>query len=155
MFELSATKKTITDVTTYWCLGDNKPTLRSSCHLDSVKNESDSLLQYIHPIRSFGYHIMKISQVAFSVLALTATTIEAYSTQASSRRAFVQSAAAAVVIGTATAANAMEACPKGSNNCIRTTWTPPTGASKADIASTVKAVLSEYPQVRVWKRSFS
>eukprot|EP00977_Amphora_coffeiformis_P019386 scaffold7213_cov166-Amphora_coffeaeformis.AAC.2 len=95
---------------------------------------------------------MKISQVVFSAFALAATT-EAYSTQTSSRRAFVQSAAAAVVVGTtATAANAMDACPKGSNNCIRTTWTPPSGAAKSEIAATVKTILSNYPQVREKKK---
>jgi len=94
---------------------------------------------------------MKISQAVFTVgtLALAVTTTESYSTQASSRRAFVQSAAAAaVVVGTtATAANAMEACPKGSNNCIRTSWTPPSGTPKGEVAATVKEVLEGYPQV--------
>lgn len=90
---------------------------------------------------------MKVSQVVCSALALIASTAHAYQSS-SSRRAFVQSAATAFVVGTTTAANAMEACPKGSNNCIRTTWTPPSGTSKADIAKTVQAVLLEYPQVR-------
>jgi hypothetical protein len=66
-----------------------------------------------------------------------------------SRRAFGAAASAALVgFGTSAAANAIEACPKGSKNCIRTTWTPPAGVtpSQADVAQTIRAVLLEYPQ---------
>ena len=83
---------------------------------------------------------MKISLVVLSALS----AVQAYQLP-SSRRAFVQSAAA-TVLTTATAAHAVEACPKGSNNCIRTTWTPPAGTSAADVAKTVQEVLSAYPQ---------
>lgn len=41
---------------------------------------------------------------------------------------------------------ALEACPAGSKNCIRTAWTPPKGTSKGDAAKTVKSVLASYPQ---------
>lgn len=88
---------------------------------------------------------MKLSFIALSAVAVT--TVEGYQ-PAPSRRAFVHSAATAVLT-TATAANAIDACPKGSNNCIRTVWTPPSGTSQADMAKTVQAVLSEYPQVRL------
>ena len=45
-----------------------------------------------------------------------------------------------------TLANALEACPKGSQNCIRTTWTPPAGYSKADAIAGLKKVVESYPQ---------
>jgi hypothetical protein len=41
---------------------------------------------------------------------------------------------------------ALDACPAKSKNCIRTTWTPPEGTSKAKMADVVKAVLQAYPQ---------
>jgi hypothetical protein len=84
---------------------------------------------------------MKISQTAL-VFVLVAGTAQAY--QASSRRAFVQSAAA-LVAASPLVAQAIEACPSGTQNCIRTTWTPPAGTSAADMAKTVSAVLTEYP----------
>ena len=43
-------------------------------------------------------------------------------------------------------ANALDACKKGSNNCIRTTWTPPAGSSKAASIASLKKVLEAYPQ---------
>ena len=54
--------------------------------------------------------------------------------------------AAVTVAGLSNPANAIEACPKGSSNCIRTTWTPPSGTSKKDAIQQVKAVLDSYPQ---------
>mmetsp|Transcript_27342 Transcript_27342/g.66372 ORF Transcript_27342/g.66372 Transcript_27342/m.66372 type:complete len:185 (-) Transcript_27342:96-650(-) len=43
-------------------------------------------------------------------------------------------------------ANAIDACKKGSKNCIRTTWTPPSGSSKAASIASLKKVLEAYPQ---------
>jgi Protein of unknown function (DUF1499) len=37
-------------------------------------------------------------------------------------------------------------CPRGSQNCIRTTWTPPAGTTPAQASQTVKQVLEGYPQ---------
>lgn len=56
-----------------------------------------------------------------------------------------------VATGIATAAisqpaNALDACKKGSQNCIRTTWTPPSGSSKAASIASLKKVLEAYPQ---------
>jgi Protein of unknown function (DUF1499) len=77
-------------------------------------------------------------------------------TPENARRAFIAqtmgSSAAAAGVATcwtlipANAANAMEACPKGSSNCIRTTWTAPAGTSRAKMAQTLTAVLESYPQ---------
>ena len=41
---------------------------------------------------------------------------------------------------------AIQACPPGSKNCIRTTWTPPAGMSKSVVAETLRAVIKSYPQ---------
>jgi hypothetical protein len=97
--------------------------------------------------------------LAIACLAVGTTT--AYSTnnnnnKAPSRRAFFQkaavtaaSASAAVLLlptQAAQAAAALDACPAKSQNCIRTTWTPPAGTSKAKMAEQVKAVLQAYPQ---------
>jgi Protein of unknown function (DUF1499) len=43
-------------------------------------------------------------------------------------------------------ADAIVACPNGSNNCIRTTWTPPAGTTKSSAAKQLKAILESYPQ---------
>jgi Protein of unknown function (DUF1499) len=37
-------------------------------------------------------------------------------------------------------------CPRGSQNCIRTTWTPPPNTSPAQASQVVKQVLEAYPQ---------
>jgi hypothetical protein len=97
--------------------------------------------------------------LAIACLAVGTTT--AYSTSnnnsnnAPSRRAFFQKAAvtaaaasAAVLLVPTPAAQAasLDACPAKSSNCIRTTWTPPAGTSKAKMAEQVKTVLQAYPQ---------
>ena len=100
---------------------------------------------------------MKIS-VPFFVL-LAASTAQAYTpTPANNnevgrremlRNVVGSSVTAAALIssmGNVSPANAIEACPKGSNNCIRTTWTPPSGTSASDAASTLEKVIKSYPQ---------
>jgi Protein of unknown function (DUF1499) len=47
---------------------------------------------------------------------------------------------------TSNPANALEACPKGSKNCIATTWTPPSGTNANAAASALKKVIESYPQ---------
>ena len=44
------------------------------------------------------------------------------------------------------AANAIQACPPGSKNCLRQTWTPPSSASAADATSQLRDALNAYPQ---------
>jgi hypothetical protein len=46
----------------------------------------------------------------------------------------------------ATQSSALEACPPGSNNCIRVTWTPPAAASKSVSIATLREALQAYPQ---------
>ena len=43
-------------------------------------------------------------------------------------------------------ASAIEACPKGSKNCLRSEWTPAAGTSRADAISQFREVLASCPQ---------
>ena len=56
------------------------------------------------------------------------------------------SVATGIVAASPVVANALEICPSSANNCVRTTWTPPSGTSKADAVAAVKAALDQYPQ---------
>ena len=61
----------------------------------------------------------------------------------------VASAGAAVAFVAAAGvspANAVDACPKGSKNCVTTKWTPPSGTNASAAASTLKKVIESYPQ---------
>jgi hypothetical protein len=94
--------------------------------------------------------------LAIACLAVGTTTAltSNANNNAPSRRAFFQKAAvtaaaasAAVLLPVSAAqAAALDACPPKSQNCIRTTWTPPEGTSKAKMAAAVKDVLTAYPQ---------
>lgn len=90
--------------------------------------------------------MMKLFSV--STVLLLAATANAYqpTSKVTGRRDLFQAVAGAAFIAAAGPANAIEACPKGSNNCIRTTWTPPSGTSKSDAAKQIKAILDSYPQ---------
>lgn len=96
---------------------------------------------------------MKLS-VTLAFAAASCGTVAAWNPTTpspASRRELLQQTAFVATSGLAflakvDSAHAIEACPKGSKNCIRTTWTPPAGTSKADMAKTVKEVLSTYPQ---------
>eukprot|EP00980_Cylindrotheca_fusiformis_P000703 scaffold168_cov124-Cylindrotheca_fusiformis.AAC.3 len=96
------------------------------------------------------HHGHNATMKLFSVLLLlTVATAAAYSPRApSSRRdvfksVFATGVASFVYSGPA---NAIDACPKGSKNCIRTTWTPPSGSSKASSIASLRKVLEAYPQ---------
>jgi Protein of unknown function (DUF1499) len=55
----------------------------------------------------------------------------------------------AVLPGAANAAaedDGVGTCPRGSQNCIRTTWTPPPNTSPAQASQVVRQVLESYPQ---------
>mmetsp|Transcript_34431 Transcript_34431/g.75364 ORF Transcript_34431/g.75364 Transcript_34431/m.75364 type:complete len:199 (-) Transcript_34431:239-835(-) len=78
------------------------------------------------------------------VVPSTTTRRGAFSTIASTASA---AAAAAAVISAAPAPGlALEECPSGSNNCVRTSWSPPGGTSKADAVRAVRDVVNAYPQ---------
>ncbi|KAL3915289.1 MAG: hypothetical protein SGILL_005725 [Bacillariaceae sp.] len=87
----------------------------------------------------------------FSTAILFAAAVSSASAYSVDRRdAFrhVATAGAAAAFGLATSgpANALDACPKGSNNCLTTKWTPPSGTSASDSASALKKVIGAYPQ---------
>jgi hypothetical protein len=92
---------------------------------------------------------MKINLVTTIPLFLVASTA-AYSPKnaPSGRRELLKSA---VATGIATAfvsspANAINACPAGSKNCIRTMWNPPSGSKMEESISSLRKVLEAYPQ---------
>jgi len=62
------------------------------------------------------------------------------------RREMFQKVGAVAFIAAANPANALDACPKGSNNCLTTQWTPPSGTDASAAASTLKKVIESYPQ---------
>ena len=103
---------------------------------------SQSLVNPAYPIPT----TMKISAAILG--AFIASSASAYSVDR--RKAFGQvasaSAAAAFGLATSVPANALEACPKGSNNCLTTTWTPPSGTNANAAASGLKKVIESYPQ---------
>lgn len=82
-------------------------------------------------------------------LSLSVTTI------CSSRRESINNAftslvgiASIAVIGTTTPppAYAIQACPPGSKNCLRQTWTPPSSSSASSAADQLRSALNSYPQ---------
>lgn len=91
---------------------------------------------------------MKFATVILSFLLASATAYNANSGM--NRRDVFRSVAsagvAAAFVSSPPVANALEACLPGTSNCIRTTWTPPAGTSKADATSTLMKVLQSYPQ---------
>uniref|UniRef100_A0A7S0KYB5 Uncharacterized protein n=1 Tax=Asterionellopsis glacialis TaxID=33640 RepID=A0A7S0KYB5_9STRA len=82
------------------------------------------------------------------ILALTASAANAYSVSNSRRQVFQRAfgSAAAVAVASPQLAQALEQCPSGANNCVRTSWSPPSGTSKADAAKAVRAAIEAYPQ---------
>ncbi len=62
----------------------------------------------------------------------------------SSRRDVIGTILASIAIPSA--ANAIDACPSGSKNCLRQTWSPPSSTSATNAASELRAALNAYPQ---------
>jgi len=58
----------------------------------------------------------------------------------------VMNFAAGAILASPTVANAIDACPPKSQNCVRATWSPPEGTSKNDAVKAVREVISAYPQ---------
>jgi hypothetical protein len=97
---------------------------------------------------------MKLSLVT-ALFAALAVLVGAYSIQppngAVGRLDAIQvlasagTVAVALVVGS-TPTDALESCPTGSNNCITTTWTPPTGTDANSAAGMLKKVIESYPQ---------
>lgn len=64
----------------------------------------------------------------------------------SRREAVSNTLASIVAVSLPGAANAIQACPPGSKNCLRQTWTPPSSTSAADATSQIREALNAYPQ---------
>jgi hypothetical protein len=107
--------------------------------------------------------IISIIMKTFVFLALfflsssaTAYSIKSFSTPSPSpvvnRRTIFQSVAyggalvaAVLVTDAAPAYAALDSCPKGSNNCLTTLWTPPAGTDASAAAAILKKVIESYP----------
>lgn len=63
-----------------------------------------------------------------------------------SRRNVMNTIAVSAFLASPAVANAIDACPPKSQNCIRATWNPPSGTSNKDVVLTLKQVLNAYPQ---------
>ena len=92
---------------------------------------------------------MKLIQTL--TIAATLAVTNGFSSQPSvvSRRDAVTNTLASIVaisLPSSQAANAIDACPKGSKNCIRQTWTPPSSTSASDATSQLRDALAQYPQ---------
>lgn len=89
---------------------------------------------------------MKFSAI---LLAAIAASTSAYSPAPVNRRdafkTLVAAGSAAVVAGPSVV-NALDSCPKGSKNCIRTEWTPPSGTKKDGAIAGLKKAIESYPQ---------
>lgn len=91
---------------------------------------------------------MKVTSL---VLSLFVASISAFNPMAPVDRrelfsSLVATGAATAFVATPAIANAIDACPKGAKNCIRTTWTPPPGSSKDDVIASLRKVIESYPQ---------
>jgi len=82
---------------------------------------------------------MKLSSLLLA--SLTVSSASAFSV--SRRDALAAAAATALGVPVASANAAVLACPKGSNNCIRTTWTAP---DNVNAAKSMLAIVESYPQ---------
>lgn len=83
------------------------------------------------------------------LLATVAASASAYSPAPVNRRdafkTLVAAGSAAVVAGPSVV-NALDSCPKGTQNCIRTEWTPPSGTSKDAAIAGLRKAIESYPQ---------
>lgn len=100
-----------------------------------------------------GVHLMMKSSLLLSALAIclcSAFNLEPQSPSSSSRRHVLEKAAAGVfsaafgLVQVSPPALAIEACPPKTKNCIRTTWTAPSGTK--NVADSFKNLLAGYPQ---------
>ena len=83
---------------------------------------------------------------SFILFAALVASANAYNVASSRRELLKQVSFGAASVAFASTANAIEACPKGSKNCIVTTWNPPAGTSQKDMALTIRAAINGYPK---------
>ena len=89
---------------------------------------------------------MKLCLTTLLVASAAAYTPDAPSSRREMFKTLTTGVATAAFVASPSIANAIDACPSGSKNCIRTTWTPPSGSSKADVIASLRKVLESYPQ---------
>ena len=77
-----------------------------------------------------------------SAAAKTTTALEMKTMMPSRRDAFAKIGS---ILAIPSASNAIDSCPKGSKNCLRQTWTPPSSVSAADAVSQLRDALNAYP----------
>jgi Protein of unknown function (DUF1499) len=88
--------------------------------------------------------IMTMRSFAFLLVVLT-IVVRGY-TVPDRRKAFQTMATSCFLVLATPAVQALELCDPKANNCVRTTWTPPAGLSKADAIQGLRAALESYPQ---------
>ncbi|GAX10242.1 hypothetical protein FisN_3Lh443 [Fistulifera solaris] len=76
----------------------------------------------------------------------SATSSEAFGVSSSRRELFQQTAFGTAAFFLTPAAHAIEACPKGSKNCIVTVWSPPEGTTKKNMALAIRSAIYGYPK---------
>eukprot|EP00542_Grammatophora_oceanica_P015634 CAMPEP_0194028198 /NCGR_PEP_ID=MMETSP0009_2-20130614/2232_1 /TAXON_ID=210454 /ORGANISM="Grammatophora oceanica, Strain CCMP 410" /LENGTH=173 /DNA_ID=CAMNT_0038667521 /DNA_START=107 /DNA_END=628 /DNA_ORIENTATION=+ len=81
---------------------------------------------------------MRLLIIASLCLTASAWTV-------SSRRDAIKTMVTGVV-AVPVVANALDACPPKAQNCVRATWTPPSGTDKKASIAAVKSVIDAYPQ---------
>lgn len=86
---------------------------------------------------------MMFRSISLLCLASSAT---AWTVGPASRRNVMNTIAAGTILVSPAIANAMDACPPKSQNCVRATWSPPAGTSKKDAVKAVRDVINSYPQ---------
>mmetsp|Transcript_22535 Transcript_22535/g.54476 ORF Transcript_22535/g.54476 Transcript_22535/m.54476 type:complete len:192 (-) Transcript_22535:441-1016(-) len=90
---------------------------------------------------------MKVIQTLTIAATVAVAHGFSHSPQPVSRREAVSNTLASIVaVSLPGAANAIQACPPGSKNCVRQTWTPPSSTSAADAVSQLRDALNAYPQ---------
>lgn len=97
---------------------------------------------------TFSASTMKLS-VSNLLFFVAASATDAYTIKPQNtvgRREVFSQVGALAFLAAANPANALDACPKGSNNCLTTQWTPPAGTDASAAASALKKVIESYPQ---------
>ncbi len=84
--------------------------------------------------------------MSFILFTACFASVNAYGVGSSRRELLKQASFGVASLTFASTANAIDACPKGSKNCIVTTWNPPAGTSKKDMALAIRAAINGYPK---------
>jgi hypothetical protein len=83
---------------------------------------------------------------ALILFVTSANSSGAFGLPSSRRELFQQTAFGTAAFFLTPAAHAIEACPKGSKNCIVTVWSPPEGTTKKNMALAIRSAIYGYPK---------